>query len=76
MELKEYVKNVLEKKFEDADLEILNGRYGPYIVYKGTNYRLPKVMHDRVKSLTLEECLQVVNGQVEKAGAKTARRKK
>ena len=64
------------KKFEDADLEILNGRYGPYIVYKGTNYRLPKVMHDRVKSLTLEECLQVVNGQVEKAGAKTARRKK
>lgn len=63
------------KRFEDIDMEILNGRYGPYIVYKGNNYRLPKNMHDRVKDLTQEECLQVVNGQVEKSG-KTTRRKK
>jgi len=55
------------KKFEDVDLEILNGRYGPYIVYKGANYRLPKNLHDRVKDLTVEECMQVVEGQVEKA---------
>ena len=63
------------KKFEDIDMEILNGRYGPYIVYKGNNYRLPKNMHDRVKDLTQEECMQVVNGQMDKT-AKTARRKK
>ena len=63
------------KRFEDIDMEILNGRYGPYIVYKGNNYRLPKNMHERVKDLTQEECLQVVNGQVEKSG-KTTRRKK
>ena len=64
------------KKFEDADMEILNGRYGPYIVYNGANYRLPKNLHDKVKDLTLEECMQVVNGQAEKSGAKTSRRKK
>lgn len=63
------------KRFEDIDMEILNGRYGPYIVYKGNNYRLPKNMHERVKDLTQEECMQVVNGQVEKSG-KTTRRKK
>jgi DNA topoisomerase-1 len=64
------------KRFEGADMEILNGRYGPYIVYKGNNYRLPKNMHDRVKDLTEEECMQVINGQTEKSGAKTSRRKK
>ena len=64
------------KKFEDADLEILNGRYGPYIVYNGANYRLPKNLHDKVKDLTLEECMQVVNGQTDKSGSKTTRRKK
>ena len=64
------------KKFEGTDMEILNGRYGPYIVYKGNNYRLPKNLHDRVKNLTEEECMQIVNGQAEKSGAKTTRRKK
>jgi len=64
------------KKFEGADMEILNGRYGPYIVYKGNNYRLPKNLHDRVKDLTEEECMQVINGQAEKSGSKTTRRKK
>ena len=64
------------KKFEGADMEILNGRYGPYIVYKGNNYRLPKNLHDRVKDLTEEECMQIVNGQAEKSGTKTTRHKK
>ena len=60
------------KKFEDVDMEILNGRYGPYIVYKGSNYRLPKNLHDRVKDLTAEECMQVIESQAEK----TTRHKK
>ena len=64
------------KKFEGEDMEILNGRYGPYIVYKGNNYRLPKNLHDRVKDLTEEECMQIVNGQAEKSGTKTTRHKK
>ena len=46
---------------EDAKLEVLNGRYGPYIAYDGKNYRLPKAMHDKAAELTYEECMEVVN---------------
>ena len=46
---------------EDPKLEVMNGRYGPYIVYDGKNYRMPKSMHDRAKDLTYEECMKVVN---------------
>ncbi len=45
---------------EDAKLEILNGRYGPYLAYDGKNYRLPKSMHDKVAGLTYEECMKVI----------------
>ena len=58
---------------EDAGLEVLNGRYGPYITYKGNNYRLPKAMHERAKELTYEECMQIVNGQAEKVAARQAK---
>ena len=46
---------------EDPKLEVLNGRYGPYLVYDGKNYRMPKSMHDRAKQLTYEECMKVIN---------------
>ncbi len=60
---------------EDADLEVLNGRYGPYITYKGDNYRLPKNMHERAKDLTYKECMEIVQGQNEKPAAKPTRRR-
>ena len=47
---------------EDANMEILNGRYGPYIAYEGKNYRIPKNMHDKVAAMTYDECLKLVNG--------------
>ncbi len=46
---------------EDMDLEVLNGRYGPYLSYKGKNYRLPKAMHDRVREMSYEEAMAIVN---------------
>ena len=46
---------------EDPKLEILNGRYGPYLVYDGKNYRLSKSLHDKVNDLTYEECMKIVN---------------
>ena len=46
---------------EDMDLEVLNGRYGPYLCYKGKNYRLPKAMHEKVRSLSYEEAMAVIN---------------
>ena len=48
---------------EDPKLEVMNGRYGAYLVYDGKNYRLPKSMHDRAKQLTYEECMKIVNKQ-------------
>jgi len=46
---------------EDPKLEVLNGRYGPYLAYDGQNYRLPKTMHERAKDLTYDECMKIIN---------------
>ncbi len=49
------------KAFEnDPKMEILNGRYGPYIAYDGKNYRIPKAMHSKVKELTFEQCMEII----------------
>ena len=45
---------------EDSKLELLNGRYGPYIAYDGKNYRLPKNKMDNVEALTYEECMTII----------------
>ena len=46
---------------EDGKLEVLNGRYGPYLVYDGKNFRLPKNLHDKASELTCEQCMEIVN---------------
>ena len=51
---------------EDADLEVMNGRYGAYLSYKGTNYRLTKALQERAKDLTYDECMAIVKEQDEK----------
>ena len=48
---------------EDPKMEVMNGRYGPYIVYDGKNYRLPKALHDKVADLTYEQCMEIVKGK-------------
>ena len=53
---------------EDPKLEILNGRYGPYLVYDGKNYRLPKSMHERATELTYDECMKVIQSTPAKKG--------
>ena len=57
----ENAKKHLKSFPEDKDLEVLDGRYGPYIVYKKANYKLPKTMHERAEELTYEECMEIVN---------------
>ena len=49
----------LIKKFdEDADLELLNGRYGPYIAYKKKNYKLPR--GSEPASLSFADCMKII----------------
>ena len=49
------------KKFEEEpELEILNGRYGPYIAYKGKNYRIPKTGYTPAE-MTLADCMKLVS---------------
>lgn len=45
---------------EDPKMEVMNGRYGPYIVYDGKNYRLPKALHDKAAELTYDECMEII----------------
>ena len=65
------------KRFdEEPEMEILNGRFGPYIVYKGTNYRIPKTVTNPVE-LSLEDCKKIVVEAAEKStGTKKTTRKK
>jgi DNA topoisomerase-1 len=46
---------------EDPKLEVLNGRYGPYVVYDGKNGRMPKASHSLAAELTYEEGVKLVN---------------
>ena len=52
---------------EDANMEILNGRYGPYIVLDGVNYRIPKPQQAKAAELTYEECKSIIEAQGEKS---------
>ncbi len=58
---------------EDDKMEILNGKYGPYIAYDGKNYRIPKAKHESAEELTYEECMEIIKAAPE---PKTRGRKK
>lgn len=67
----------LIKKFdEEPELQILNGRFGPYIAYKGNNYKIPKAGYEPT-AMTLDDCLKLIQESAEKPATKkrTARKK-
>ncbi|MBE6302462.1 MAG: type I DNA topoisomerase [Bacteroidales bacterium] len=45
----------------EPELQVLNGRFGPYIAYKGSNYKLSKTIVPA--DLTLEACLEIIAQQ-------------
>jgi DNA topoisomerase-1 len=72
---KEADANRLIQDFEEDGIQVLNGRYGPYVTNKEKNARVPK---DRdPKSLTLEECKELLDKAPMRAkrGAKKKKKK-
>lgn len=59
---------------EEPELEILNGRYGPYIAYKGSNYKIPKDIVPQ--DLSLKSCMDLIKLQEEKAANAPARKRR
>ena len=65
------------KKFEeDEKMEVLNGRYGPYVAYDGKNYRLPRNLQQKAAELTYEQCKQIIEETPVKTTAKRGRAQK
>jgi DNA topoisomerase-1 len=50
--------NIILTFDQDPDMRVLNGRFGPYIAYKKTNYKLPKGTEP--STLTHEQCMAIV----------------
>src|SRR5690554_537713 len=64
---KEQEKNKYIKTFEeDKDIQVLNGRYGPYIKMGRRNIKIPKDIEP--KDLTLEDCKRIAEAAPEKKG--------
>ncbi|MDE6526426.1 MAG: DNA topoisomerase I, partial [Muribaculaceae bacterium] len=56
---------------EDPDMQILNGRFGPYICYKKKNYKLPRGIQEPA-SLSYDEAMAIVK-EADAAPAKPKR---
>ena len=66
-------RNKIVKEFaEDADVRILNGRYGVYISAGGSNYKIPKTVAEP-SALTLEQCREIIAAQDSKPRRTTRR---
>ena len=52
------INNILRSYDEDPELHVLDGRYGPYISYKKSNYKIPKGTDP--SSLTYKQCLAII----------------
>ncbi len=70
-------KRVIKTFEENPDLQIMNGKYGPYISYEKKNYKIPENIE--AADLTLNACFKVIELQKEKAETRkirsTSRRK-
>lgn len=51
--------NPVIAEYKDSDIQVINGRYGPYIKHAGSNYKIPKGTD--AARLTEEACLEIIN---------------
>lgn len=70
-------RRVIKTFAENPDMQVLNGRYGPYISYQKKNYKIPENVEPG--DLNLDACFKVIKLQAEKAEmrkSKSAKAKK
>ncbi len=60
---------------EDPDLELMKGRFGPYIAYNGKNYHIDKKLQEQALAgeLSYAECLEIVKNAPEPKARRTKR---
>lgn len=51
--------NSVMAEYKDSDIQVINGRYGPYIKHAGSNYKIPK--ETDAATLTEATCLEIIN---------------
>ena len=61
---------------EESDMEIMKGRFGAYLYYKGKNYHLNKAQQAEIDTLTYEQCLAIVEAQDSKPNTRSRFTKK
>lgn len=71
-EKRENDRNKLIKAFDNG-VQILNGRFGPYISYNKANYKIPKTL--KAEELTLEKCMELIEKEGSTKKKTTAKKK-
>ena len=66
-------KKLIKSFSENESIQILNGRFGPYINKDGNNYRIPKTTEPQ--TLSLDDCLKLIAEQGEKPKKKSGAKK-
>ena len=70
-ERKRGTENPIKQFPENPDMQILNGRYGPYIAYQKKNYKIPENVNPA--DLNLDACFKVIELQAQKAEMRKAK---
>jgi DNA topoisomerase-1 len=70
--LQDSQKILQEFKEGDSLIQVLNGRYGPYIYFNKANYKIPKGKEP--KTLTFEECKHIIS-ETQPSKSKSKRKK-
>ena len=65
---------VIKKFEEDSQLQVLNGRWGPYISYRENNYKIPKDKDPQ--TLSFNDCLEIIKTAADKPAKKKFIKKK
>ena len=65
--------NIIRTYDQDPDLRVLNGRFGPYIAYKKSNFKIAKSVDPA--TLTYEQCMAIVEDPKNAPKKKTAKKK-